>query len=104
MKLIKRTRQSIIPSTNMFDLCSFTDRFADVELDALHSAIQALNARLKRFYQSSSPASATLRSQKNVSDSQLSQIKSSLEMLSLLNKENSKKVKLIEHGLKSHEK
>ncbi|XP_065012085.1 nuclear pore complex protein NUP88-like [Musa acuminata AAA Group] len=80
------------------------DRFADVELDALHSAIQALNARLKRFYQSSSPASATPRSRKNVSNTQLSQIKSSLEMLSLLNKENSKKVKLIEHGLKSHEK
>ncbi|WOL01647.1 hypothetical protein Cni_G10364 [Canna indica] len=88
------------------------DRLADVELDAMHSTIQALNARLKRFHQSS-PARApnaprqarqARRGQNTVSNTQLSQLKLSLEKLSILNKDNSKKVKLIEHRLTSPEK
>ncbi|XP_042456339.1 nuclear pore complex protein NUP88-like [Zingiber officinale] len=85
------------------------DRFAEVELDALHSAIQALSARLKRFYQSS-PASAgnpmrqAAKSRKNVSDQQLLQLRSSLERLSLLNKENIKNLKQIEGAQKNLEK
>lgn len=70
-------------------------------MDALYSAIQALSARLKRSYQSS-PASTgnamrqAAKSRKNVSDQQLLQLRSSLERLSLLNKENIKKLKRIE--------
>lgn len=78
-------------------------------MDALHSAIQALSARLKRFYQSS-PASAgnamrqAAKSRKNVSDHQLVQLRSSLERLSLLNKENIKNLKQIEDAQKNLEK
>ncbi|KAG1346972.1 Nuclear pore complex protein NUP88 [Cocos nucifera] len=86
------------------------ERFADLELDALHSSIKTLNARLKRYSQSSAvsswnaPKQTPVRGKSHVSDAQMLQLKSSLQKLSSLNIENAKKVKLIERELKNQEK
>ncbi|KAH7675169.1 nuclear pore complex protein Nup88 protein [Dioscorea alata] len=87
------------------DFQSQLDRFAELELDALQSSIDALNARLKRYVQSS-PVNLTNAPRRTVgsgrnyaSDSQLSQLKSSLEKLSIMNNEIADKVKIIEHEL-----
>lgn len=85
------------------------ERFAHVELDALHSSINALNARMRRCSQSSPTNTsnisrqATGRRKQLVSESQMLQVRSSLEMLSIINNENTKKLKLIEKELKSQE-
>ncbi|XP_050115274.1 nuclear pore complex protein NUP88-like [Malus sylvestris] len=84
------------------------DHFSVVELDALHSSINAVTARLKRHTQSpkgnaSNQRRLIARGKDPVQESQVSQLKSSLEKLSLLNSENSKKVKLVESALKSQE-
>ncbi|OEL18440.1 Nuclear pore complex protein NUP88 [Dichanthelium oligosanthes] len=88
------------------------DRFADVELDALHSSIAALSARMKRFAQQSAggaagtgviPWQAPKAGRSHVSESQMSLLKSSLEKLSLLNEENNLKLRLIDHELKNKE-
>ncbi|KAJ0966402.1 hypothetical protein J5N97_027540 [Dioscorea zingiberensis] len=86
------------------------DRFAELELDTLQSSIDALNARLKRYVQSS-PVSLTSaprrmvgRGRNYASDGQISQLKSSLEKLSNMNNEIGEKVKLIEHELESNGK
>ncbi|KAL6651343.1 hypothetical protein ACP70R_010268 [Stipagrostis hirtigluma subsp. patula] len=88
------------------------DRFADVELDALRSSIAALSARMKRFTHQSmggaagtgmTPWQAPKGGRGHVSESQMSLLKSSLERLSLLNEENSLKLRLIEHELKNQE-
>ena len=83
-----------------------TDRFRTVELDALRTSIEALNGRLRRYSQSlkrKAPNIQKTPSRKNnlVHDSQLDQLKDSLEKLSLVNSENSKKVKLVETALKN---
>ncbi|XP_010924188.2 nuclear pore complex protein NUP88 isoform X2 [Elaeis guineensis] len=86
------------------------ERFADLELDALHSSIETLNARLKRYNQSSlvsswtAPKQTPVRGKSHVSDARMLQLKSSLQKLSSLNIENAKKVKLIEKELKNQEK
>ncbi|XP_008787622.1 nuclear pore complex protein NUP88 [Phoenix dactylifera] len=86
------------------------ERFADLELDALHSSIESLNARLKRYSQSSPVSSRNasrqtpVRGKSHVSDAQTLQLKSSLQKLSSLNIDNAKKVKLIENELKNQEK
>lgn len=89
------------------------DRFADVELDALRSSIAALSARMKRFAQQSTgsaastgmvPWQAQRAGRSHVSESQMSLLKSSLEKLSLLNEENSLKLRLIDHELKNQER
>ncbi|KAA8534077.1 hypothetical protein F0562_031730 [Nyssa sinensis] len=85
------------------------DRFSQVELDALHSSIEALNARLKRY--ANSPQGNLSSQQRQISgrrknyiqDDQISQLKSSIAKLSLVNSENTKKVKLVESALRSHE-
>ncbi|KAM3389286.1 hypothetical protein ACQJBY_011421 [Aegilops geniculata] len=89
------------------------DRFADVELDALRTSIAALRARMKRFAQSSlgggaastgvAPWQAPKAGRGHVSESQMSLMKSSLERLSLLNEENSQKLRVIETELKNKE-
>uniref|UniRef100_A0A0A9GE55 Uncharacterized protein n=1 Tax=Arundo donax TaxID=35708 RepID=A0A0A9GE55_ARUDO len=87
------------------------DRFADVELDALRSSIAALSARMKRFAQQAGGAAGTgmlpwqtpKAGRSNISESQMSQLKSSLERLSLLNEENNLKLRLIDHELKNQE-
>lgn len=83
------------------------DRFAGVELDALHSSIEALRARLRRLTQSPKGSPGNEQRQtlgKNyVQDAQISELRSSIEKLSLINNENSKKAKLIESALKKQE-
>ncbi|PIN21581.1 Nuclear pore complex, Nup88/rNup84 component [Handroanthus impetiginosus] len=85
------------------------DRFIGLELDALHSSIEAVNARLKRHIHSPQAKSSNRQTQKpgrrgkGVENDELSQLKSSLEKLSLINSENSEKVKLVESALRSKE-
>lgn len=84
------------------------DSFTTVELDALKSSVEALNGRLRRYTQSLKGKMPTYqrtpsRKKSFVQDSQLDQLKASLEKLSLMNSENSKKVKLVESALKDWE-
>ncbi|CAJ2644041.1 unnamed protein product [Trifolium pratense] len=83
------------------------DQFKEVELDALHSSVEAVSARMRRHMQ----ASKASQQQKKIpgkkisaGDDQISILKSSLEKLSLVNTENSKKVKLVESTLSNKEK
>ncbi|KAL2940621.1 Nuclear pore complex protein NUP88 [Bienertia sinuspersici] len=90
------------------DFKSELDRFTAVELDALHSSVEALNGRLRRYTQSlkrkvPNYQKTSSRKKSLVHDSQLDQLKASLEKLSLVNSENSKKVKLVESALKDWE-
>ncbi|KAK2981001.1 hypothetical protein RJ640_023327, partial [Escallonia rubra] len=81
------------------------DRFNQFELDALRSSIGALNARLKRY--TSSLQSNIPKQQRQISgrrknyvqDDEISQLRSSVAKLSLLNTENTKKVKVVESAL-----
>lgn len=83
------------------------DHFKEVELDALHSSVDALSARLRRHVQASK---ANHQQQKMpgkkgyAGDDQISILKSLLEKLSLVNTENSKKVKLVESSLTKKER
>ncbi|XP_062092505.1 nuclear pore complex protein NUP88 [Humulus lupulus] len=89
------------------DFKSELDQFRGVELDALHSSISALTARLRKHTQSlkgnASEQRKMISGRKNVQDTQVSLLKSSLEKLSLVNSENSEKVKLVESVLKGRE-
>lgn len=90
------------------DFKSELDHFSGVELEALRSSISALNSRLRRHTQSpngnSSKQQKLISGSKNYAqDSQISLLKSSLEKLSLVNSDNSKKVKLVESALNSRE-
>ncbi|KAL3523967.1 hypothetical protein ACH5RR_016801 [Cinchona calisaya] len=91
------------------DFKSELDRFNGVELDALRSAIEALDARLKRLAHSSQANLLNQHSQMSgrrinyIPKGEISQLKSSLEKLSLLNTENTKKAKLIESALRSRD-
>ncbi|KAF6153604.1 hypothetical protein GIB67_027471 [Kingdonia uniflora] len=82
------------------------DRFTGVELDALHSSIGVLHARLRKHSQSpqsNSPRQAQGRKKTHVADSQISYLRSAIEKLSLVNSENSKKAKLVESALSNKE-
>ncbi|KZV34956.1 hypothetical protein F511_04930 [Dorcoceras hygrometricum] len=74
------------------------DKFTDVELDALHSSIESLNARLTRHIHSQRIDSSNQQKQiagrrvSRIQENELSQLKSSLDKLSLINSENDKKV------------
>ncbi|KGN50650.1 nuclear pore complex protein NUP88 [Cucumis sativus] len=89
---------------------STLDHFTDVELDALHTSIDTLTARLRRFTNSSKNNNIVNQQQKMyrrntyIQGSQISQLKSSLEKLSLLNAENTIKVKLVESTIQSKER
>jgi nuclear pore complex protein Nup88 len=76
------------------------DRSMGVELDALHSAIEALSARMKRYNgchaSSVTPRKVALRGRTPASEANISLLKSSLEQLSIMNKENTQKLKLLE--------
>lgn len=77
-------------------------------MDALHSSIDALAARLRRHTQSSkdnvSNRQRQISGKKNLAhDAHISQLKSLLEKISLVNNENSKKLNLVESALKSRE-
>jgi len=88
--------------------CS-VDHFAGVELDALKSSIESLKARFKRYAKSSKAKGHSPSQQRQIlrrnmlQDTQISQLKSSLAKLSLVNSENTKKVKVIESALKSRD-
>ncbi|GLT31465.1 hypothetical protein SLA2020_061980 [Shorea laevis] len=83
------------------------DQFTGVELDSLNSSIESLRARLSRYTQSSKDNPVSRQRQipgRNIlQDSQISQLKSSLAKLSLINNENSKTVKVLESAIKSRE-
>ncbi|KAL0402901.1 UNVERIFIED_CONTAM: Nuclear pore complex protein [Sesamum radiatum] len=84
------------------------DNFTGLELDALHSSIEALNGRLKRHMHSPQQADSLNRQtvrkgNKRIQEDEISQLKSSLEKLSLINSENSRKVKLVESALRGRE-
>ncbi|XP_011623988.1 nuclear pore complex protein NUP88 isoform X1 [Amborella trichopoda] len=86
------------------------ETFASHEIDALHSAIEALSVRLRRHVPLS-PGSVTSSPRQTlpgrrkipVPDIQISQLKSSVAKLSLINSENTKKVKLVETTLRKQE-
>lgn len=92
---------------DLFVCFSFSDHFEGVELDALHSSIEALRARLRRLTQPPEGSPGNQQRQtlgKNyVQDAQISQLRSLMEKLSLLNSENLKKVKVVESALKKQE-
>ncbi|XP_051121870.1 nuclear pore complex protein NUP88 isoform X2 [Andrographis paniculata] len=85
------------------------DKFTGIELDALHSSIEALSARLKRHMHSPQAKSTVHRARKpvrrgnTVEDDEVSKLKTTLEKLALVNSENSTKVKLVDSALKSRE-
>ncbi|XP_021662781.2 nuclear pore complex protein NUP88 isoform X2 [Hevea brasiliensis] len=83
------------------------DHFTGVELDALRTSIDTLKSRLRRHTQSSKAdvlnQQRQLSGKNYVQDVQISQLKTSLAKLSLVNSENSKKVKLVESVLKGQE-
>lgn len=77
-------------------------------MDALHSSIEALNARLGRHVHSPQTNFSNQQRQKSRSmasrvQEEVSQLKSSLAKLSLLNSENTQKVKLVESALKNRD-
>ncbi|KAJ9683810.1 hypothetical protein PVL29_016350 [Vitis rotundifolia] len=85
------------------------DRFRGVELDALRSSIETLNARSRKYVQSSKGSTSNqqryISGRKNfVEDAQISQLKSAIAKLSLVNSENAKRVKVVESTLKSRER
>lgn len=79
--------------------------FREVELEALHSSVEALSARLKRYthsLRSKASGQNRLSGRKNYSqDDQISRLRSAVEKLSLVNSENTEKVKMVESALKS---
>lgn len=81
------------------------DMFREVELEALHSSIEALNARLKRYTHSlRSKVSGQHRLPgRKTQDDQISALRSAVEKLSLVNSENTEKVKMVESALKSRD-
>ncbi|CAM8965005.1 unnamed protein product [Rhodiola kirilowii] len=93
------------------DFKSEIDSFEGVELDALRSSIEALKVRLKR----SSPSPPTNKSKSriphhimpkrknNPQDALISQLRSAVEKLTLVNSENTTKVKVLETALTNRE-
>ncbi|KAG2262663.1 hypothetical protein Bca52824_069742 [Brassica carinata] len=86
------------------------DQFAGVEVDALQSSIETLRARVKKSAQKSPKSSVFASTQRKqyskknyIQDTGMSQLQSTLAKLSLVNSDNSKKVKIVESALKSQE-
>ncbi|XP_074308149.1 nuclear pore complex protein NUP88 [Silene latifolia] len=76
------------------------DNFAGVELDALHTSIEALNGRLRKYTMSNKSKLLNRASRKKTfRDTKLDHLKASLEQLWIVNSENSKKLKLVESAL-----
>ncbi|XP_076949517.1 nuclear pore complex protein NUP88-like [Bidens hawaiensis] len=88
------------------------DRFRGLELDALHTTIEAINGRIKR-YSSFSPQTKRPNQRRqialagrrkgNAEDDEISHLKSAIAKLSLVNSENTKKVKLVDSALRNRE-
>ncbi|KAL0736517.1 hypothetical protein Bca4012_012727 [Brassica carinata] len=86
------------------------DQFTGVEVDALQSSIETLRARVKKSAQKSPKSSVFASTQRKqyskknyIQDTGMSQLQSTLAKLSLVNSDNSKKVKIVESALKSQE-
>ncbi|CAF1790231.1 hypothetical protein HID58_089768 [Brassica napus] len=87
------------------------DQFAGVEVDALQSSIDTLRARVKKSAQKSPKSSVFAGTQRKqyskrnyIQDTTgMSQLQSTLAKLSLMNSDNSKKVKIVESALRSQE-
>uniref|UniRef100_A0A1J3DKG1 Nuclear pore complex protein NUP88 n=1 Tax=Noccaea caerulescens TaxID=107243 RepID=A0A1J3DKG1_NOCCA len=86
------------------------DQFAGVEVDALQSSIETLRARVKKSAQKSPKGTVVAGTQKKqyskknyIQDTEMSHLQSTLAKLSLMNSDNSKKVKIVESALKSQE-
>ncbi|KAL3652217.1 hypothetical protein CASFOL_001898 [Castilleja foliolosa] len=82
------------------------DKFTGLDLDALHSTIEALKARLQRHVHFDSPNRQTQRPGRRMNikvQDNVSELKSALAKLSLINSENSRKVKLVESALRNKE-
>ncbi|VFQ74707.1 unnamed protein product [Cuscuta campestris] len=102
-------RRSLSRSEQVFK--SKLDKMSGVELDALRSSIEALNARLSRYTHSTqlnqkpnAPKREIPTGRRNhVLHNEMSQLKASLEKLSLTNSENTKRVKLVESALQTRE-
>ncbi|KAJ9540689.1 hypothetical protein OSB04_027195 [Centaurea solstitialis] len=85
------------------------DRFRGLELDSLRTTIEAINGRVKRH--SSSPQQKRLNQRRpipvrrkgNAEDDEISNLKSSIAKLSIVNSENTKKVKLVDSALRNRE-
>lgn len=85
------------------------DKFRGLELDALRTTIEAINGRIKRY--SASPQSKRPNQQRltaggrkgNAEDDEISHLKSSIARLSIVNSENTKKVKLVDSALRNRE-
>lgn len=81
------------------------DVYKELELDALSSTISTLNARLRRSTQFTAAKSSVTKKQapgtrrNHLLENQMTQLKSSMEKLSIVNSENSEKVKLVESAL-----
>ncbi|KAG9459171.1 hypothetical protein H6P81_003679 [Aristolochia fimbriata] len=85
------------------------DQYKDFEVGALYSSIETLKTRLRRYMQHSqanqpSPKQVP-RNRRRVPaiEDQMSHLQSSISKLSIVNSENTKKVKLVESSLKSKE-
>ncbi|GAA0148193.1 transporter [Lithospermum erythrorhizon] len=82
------------------DFKSELDGFSGMELDALRSSLEALEARLKRHVRS--PQQQLMKRPKNVvQEDEISKLRSSLGKLALVNSENTKKVEVIESVLRT---
>ncbi|KAM7264364.1 hypothetical protein ACFE04_002047 [Oxalis oulophora] len=95
-------------STAEREFKSELEHFTGVELDALHSSIETVRARLRKYAQS--PKSNVSKQRKQIlgrknygQDAQISKLQSSIAKLSLVNDENTRKVKLVESALKTRE-
>ncbi|XP_071706596.1 nuclear pore complex protein NUP88 [Rutidosis leptorrhynchoides] len=85
------------------------DGFRGMELDALRTTIEAINGRIKRY--SCSPQSKRVnprrqiagRRKNNGQDDEVAHLKIALEKLSIVNSENTKKVKLVDSALRNRE-
>ncbi|CAN8257082.1 unnamed protein product [Cochlearia groenlandica] len=92
------------------DFKSELDQFAGVEVDALQSSIETLRARVRKSAQKSPKGTVLSRTQRKqyskkdyIQDTEMSHLQSTLAKLSLMNSDNSKKVKIVESALKSQE-
>ncbi|KAL5710313.1 hypothetical protein ACHQM5_020893 [Ranunculus cassubicifolius] len=83
------------------------DRFTGLELDALRSSIETLNARLRKHGQSPPPSKSPKqilgRRKNQIPDNQVSELRLAMKKLELVNSENTQKVKLLENALKNKE-
>ncbi|KAL9254108.1 Nuclear pore complex protein NUP88-like protein [Drosera capensis] len=103
---LKRGKVEI--SLQLLTLMPAENRFRSAELDALHSLIETLNTRVRRFSQSPKSSLSSLQRRphsrnSDVQGAQLDLLKSALQKLSLVNSENSKKVKFVESAIKKME-